>query len=113
MEGRIVYSTEQGKMCPDCAKAVRECECLRIKKAVLNKGEGIAQVRYETKGRKGKGVTVITGLALSLAGLEQLARSLKQRLGAGGTVQAHTIELQGDHRVCVKQELEKQGYKVR
>ena len=56
------------------------------------------RVGRETKGRKGKGVTVITGLPLNDVEIKQLARQLKQRCGSGGTVKDGVIEIQGDHR---------------
>lgn len=56
----MVYSTEHGRMCPDCDEAVSQCACSREK--ALPKSDGIVRVGIETKGRKGKGVTVITGI---------------------------------------------------
>lgn len=71
-----------------------------------------AQVRVgrETAGRKGKGVSVITGLPLSDADLEALATRLKSSCGAGGAVKDGKIELQGDHRDRLLVELKKLGY---
>lgn len=68
------------------------------------------RVRYEVAGRKGKGVTLITGLALNEEKLLALAKKLKQQLGTGGTVKDFTIELQGDHREKALQALHKLGY---
>ena len=56
------------------------------------------RVSRETKGRAGKGVTVIRGLALEPAALADLGKRLKAACGTGGTVKDGTIELQGDHR---------------
>lgn len=108
----IVYSTEQGRMCPACGKPVGECVCRREKK-VVPVGDGIVRVARETKRRKGKGVTVITGLPLGESGLQRLATDLKRRCGAGGTVKGHTIEIQGDHRDLVVVELAARGYTVK
>jgi translation initiation factor 1 len=58
-------------------------------------------------------VTVITGLGLDEAGLSALARQFKQRCGSGGTVKEGIIEIQGEHRDVLVQELEKLGYTVR
>lgn len=110
---RLVYSTSQGKICPDCAKPINSCVCRDIKKAAVPNSDGVVCLRYETKGRKGKGVTLITGLPLSEAGLLDLAKRLKQRFGSGGSVKDYTIELQGDHREQAAQELRKLGYSVR
>jgi len=71
----------------------------------------MVRVGRETKGRKGKGVTVITGLPLDDEGLRRLARELKQRCGTGGTVKNGVIEIQGDHRDMLVEELAKRGYK--
>ena len=106
-ESRLVYSTSHGSICPGCAKPAGACVCRAIKKAAVPKGDGSLRLRYETKGRKGKGVTLITGLFLSEEGLLELARKLKQRFGVGGSVKNRTIELQGDHREEVSQELRK------
>jgi translation initiation factor 1 len=62
------------------------------------KGDGIVCVGRETKGRKGAGVTVITGIPSHPEGLEKLAKQFKQQCGTGGTVKNGVIEIQGDHR---------------
>jgi len=108
----IVYSTEHGRMCPACGKPVGECVCREEKKTVPI-GDGIVRVGRETKGRKGKGVTVITGLPLDEEGLQKLATDLKRRGGAGGTVKGNTIEIQGDHRDLLVAELTQRGYTVK
>ena len=108
---RVVYSTEQGRMCPSCEKPVAECTC-RTKKVVLE-SDGIVRVGRETKGRKGKAVTLITGVSLDPDGLRELAKQLKQRCGSGGTVKDGVIEIQGDHRDALVKQLEEQGYNVK
>jgi len=67
-------------------------------------------VGRETAGRKGKGVSVITGLPLNDADLEALATRLKSSCGAGGAVKDGKIEIQGDHRDRLVAELKKLGY---
>ncbi len=108
----IVYSTEHGRMCPACGKPVGECVCRQEKKAVPV-GDGIVRVGRETKGRKGRGVTVITGLPLDEPALRKLATDLKRRCGAGGTVKGNTIEIQGDHRDLLVADLTQRGYTVK
>jgi len=71
------------------------------------------RVGRETKGRRGKGVSVITGLPLTGAALEDLSTRLKKRCGSGGTVHDGTIEIQGDHRDVLVAELSKLGYAVK
>ena len=69
--------------------------------AVIPPGDGVVRVGRETKGRKGKGVTVITGVPLAGSELKDLAKELKQKCGSGGTVKDGVIEIQGDHRDAV------------
>ena len=68
------------------------------------------RVSRETQGRKGKGVTVITGLGLPPNELDALATELKKRCGSGGTVENGRIEIQGDHRDRVVEELIRRGW---
>ncbi len=68
------------------------------------------RVGRQTKGRKGKGVTVVTGVPLGQAELEKLARDLKKRCGSGGTVRDGVIEIQGEHRDTLVEELGRRGY---
>ena len=112
---RLVYSTGSGRLCPECTRPLAECRCKRSKPAqpVLPAGDGIVRVGRETKGRKGKGVTVIKGVPLAGDELDALATRLKRRYGCGGTVDAGIIEIQGDHRDLLIGELGKLGYTVR
>jgi predicted translation initiation factor SUI1 len=67
----------------------------------------------ETAGRKGKGVTVVSELPLNEDELKELATQLKNKCGTGGTAKDGRIEIQGDHRDRIAQELERLGYKVK
>ena len=107
-QGGLVYSTEHGKMCPTCAKALTACVCGQI----LVVGDGTVRVRLETKGRKGKGVTLISGLPLGPVELANLGKQLKQKCGSGGTVKDGVIEVQGDHCAALIEALKKLGWKV-
>ena len=71
------------------------------------------RVGRETKGRRGKGVTIISDLRLDENGITELATKLKTRLGTGGTIKDGRIEIQGDHRDRIIQELEGLGYRVK
>jgi len=73
----------------------------------------IVQVGRETKGRRGKGVTTVSDLPLDEAGLLELAATLKQRCGTGGTVRDGTIEIQGNQRDRLATVLESMGYRVK
>ncbi|HIJ89959.1 MAG: translation initiation factor Sui1 [Desulfobulbaceae bacterium] len=107
----LVYSTEHGRTCPKCEKSLAQCNCGQ--KKASPKGDGIVRVSRETKGRKGSGVTLITGLPLTEPELTALAKQLKQRCGSGGTVKNGIIEVQGDHREVVLAELIRLGYQAK
>lgn len=107
---RLVYSTEKGRMCPECGNPADQCRCTR--RQAEPPGDGIVRVSRETKGRKGKGVTLVTGTGLEPGALKQLAKRLKARCGSGGTVKNGNIEIQGDHRELLAKELKKQGFIV-
>jgi translation initiation factor 1 len=109
--GGLVYSTEHGRMCPGCGNPQGECTCSSLN--IIPQGDGIVRVGRETKGRKGKGVTVVTGLPLGEDELKKLATKLKNKCGCGGTVKEATIEIQGDKRDEVIDILTKAGYKVK
>ena len=66
-----------------------------------------------TKGRKGKAVTLITGLPLDNEGLKKLSKSFKQTCGSGGSLKKDIIEIQGDHRNVLEKELIRLGYRVK
>jgi translation initiation factor 1 len=111
VHGGLVYSTEHGRMCPACAKPVPDCTCSQSE--AIPQGDGIVRIKYETKGRKGKGVTVASGLLLKQSELKNLARELKAKCGSGGTVKDGTIEIQGDHRDRLGAELKAKGHTVK
>jgi len=110
-EGSIVYSTEFGRMCPGCGKPIDKCSCKADGAAPA--GETIVRISRQTKGRRGKAVTVITGIPLTSAQLKRLARELKAKCGSGGTVKDDIIEIQGDHRQKLIDELKAKGWVVK
>jgi len=107
----IVYSTEHGRMCPECGKPAADCSCTR--KSTACRGDGTVRVGLVTAGRRGKDVTIITGIPLDDAGLKELGRQLKSKCGSGGTVKDGVIEIQGDHRTRLPDELESRGWTVK
>ena len=109
--GGLVYSTEVGRTCPTCRLAIAACRCAHA--IAAPSGDGIVRVSRETKGRAGKGVTLVKGLALDAAELTQTAKQLKAMCGSGGTVKDGVIEVQGDHCDRVIDHLKKQGYTVK
>ena len=109
--GGLVYSTDGGRMCPGCRRPAAQCTCGQAVLAIPS--GGVVRVSRETKGRAGKGVTVIQGLALAPVALAELAGQLKAGCGAGGTVKDGVIEIQGDHRDTVVESLARQGFTVK
>ncbi len=110
----LVYSTETGRMCPKCDNPVASCSCKKNKKtAIPTGGDNVVRVGRETKGRKGKGVTVITGLKMNEIELKFLAKDLKQKCGTGGTAKDGVIEIQGDQRDKMVEELQSRGFTVK
>lgn len=80
------------------------------KPATSPSGPAKVRVGREVSGRGGKGVSVVTGLPLTGDALEALATRLKKTCGAGGAVKEGNIEIQGDHRDRLVEELKKLGY---
>ena len=112
--GGLVYSTETGRMCPDCRQPVAQCMCKSLALALaVPAGDGIVRVSRETKGRGGKAVTVVKGVPVDAAALAALGKQLKAACGSGGTVKDGVIEVQGDHCAPVVAFLQKQGFTVK
>jgi len=112
MGARIVYSTGIGRRCPNCLRPVQQCVCPRGAPGARG-SDGTVRVGREVKGRAGKGVTTVTGLALAAPAIEDLASRLKKRCGSGGTVRDGVIEIQGDHRDVIVGELTALGLRVK
>ncbi len=93
---RTVYTTESGRICPNCGQPVAECRC--HKSSARPAGDGVVRVSLEKKGRGGSKVSVITGLPGTDEELRALTTELKRRCGTGGTLKDGVIEIQGDHR---------------
>ena len=111
-DSRTVYTTESGRICPDCGRPVAECRC-GSKTAPRPQGDGIVRVSLERKGRGGKTVTVVSGLRGSEADLKTIAAELKRRCGTGGTLKDGLVEIQGDHRDTLVAVLKAKGMQVK
>lgn len=109
--GGLVYSTEVGRTCPGCRRPIAECVCGRSKTAAPVAGP--VRVSRETKGRGGKCVTLVKGLALDPDALAELGKRLKAACGSGGTVKDGVIEVQGDHCDRVVAALVAEGIKAK
>lgn len=108
----LVYSTELGRTCPDCRQPLEQCSCEQAG-AMPPPGDGRVWVRYETKGRRGKGVTTVHGVQLDAVQLAKLAKTLKNTCGSGGTVKEWVIEIQGEHSDKILATLRQLGFKTR
>ncbi|UTY59374.1 translation initiation factor Sui1 [Massilia sp. erpn] len=104
--GGLVYSTEVGRTCPACRQAIAACIC---KAQTTMAGDGQIRVSRQTKGRGGKTVTLVKGLALDPPALAQLGKQLRSACGSGGTVKDGVIEIQGDHCDLVMATLSNSG----
>jgi translation initiation factor 1 len=112
--GRLVYSTDVGRVCPGCGRPASNCTCNQ--EAVPNDSiprRIVAKLRVEKRGRGGKTVTIVDGLPRNEAFLKDLCRELKRECGTGGTVIDSVVELQGDLRERVRESLLKKGFAVK
>ena len=113
---RVVYDTDLGRTdrCSYCKRRLEACVCPNRGAGGSPKaGDGIVRVMRDRKGRRGKTVTVITGLPGGAAALEELATSLKRLCGTGGTVAEGNVEIQGDHRERIAAKLTELGHRVK
>ncbi|SFM12774.1 translation initiation factor Sui1 [Halopseudomonas yangmingensis] len=108
--GGLVYSTETGRMCPDCRQPQADCRC---GEAVVPAGDGVVRVRRETKGRGGKTVTTVSGVPLAGEELKALAKRIKARCGCGGALKDGVIEIQGDQVALLCDWLAAEGFRVK
>ncbi len=109
----LVYSTEAGRMCPDCRQPVTACVCKAAARSAAPAGDGVVRVSLDTRGRGGKAVTLVKGVPLNEADLAALGKSLKAACGSGGTVKDGVIEIQGDHQERVMAALVAKGHRVK
>jgi translation initiation factor 1 len=109
--GGLVYSTDSGRICPGCRRPLAQCQCQTAQPRP--KGDGVVRVSRETKGRAGKGVTLVRGLDLDDADLQALAKQLRVACGCGGTVKDGVIEVQGEHVERIIELLRAKGHTVK
>lgn len=119
---RLVYSTDGGarQSCPHCGKRIDKCRCgAPVRRHVPSSGarapvvpsDGVVRVFRDRSGRKGKTVTLVTGVPRDK--VEDVASALKRAAAAGGAVRESAIEIQGDHRDLVASRLTALGYRVK
>lgn len=97
----LVFSTESGRIKPEKQAAPSAPT------------DGVIRIKKETKGRKGAGVSLISGFDTTQIDIKAIAKRLKQVCSSGGTIKEGVIEIQGDHRTQIKIQLEKEGFKVK
>ncbi|MEQ1828799.1 MAG: translation initiation factor [Pirellula sp.] len=97
--------------CDHCGLVEKECRCTAQQKARIAPHKQRAVVSIE-KRAKGKIVTVIRGLSAQANDLPELVAKLKAACGAGGSIDADTLEIQGDHADKVRELLRKMGYRL-
>ena len=95
----LVWSSDKGRSKPTKKKHPQSAP-----------NDGVVRLQLDRKGRKGKGVTIITGLPLQGPDLKAFAKELKKKTGSGGTVKGIIIELQGDHRDMLLPLLQAKGW---
>ena len=111
---RPVYSTESGKLCSGCGRAEIACQCKKNKQARVNvQGDGIIRVSRETKGRKGKGVTLISGFQGSEDELKTLGKKTEAAMWYRWHGKKWVIEIQGDVRNRIVEVLKDEGQQVK
>ena len=102
-----VYSTDQGRMCPQCNRPISQCQGHPQNQPT--EPPGIVRVHREVKGRGGKPVSIVRGLNLAPSELKRLCQQLKKQCGVGGTVNGAELIIQGDQRPKILALLEQQG----
>ena len=118
-KSRLVWSSESGRICPECSKPVSSCSCKKKKNNTPQKtagnysDDGVIRIMRETKGHKGKTVTVIGNAPFNESELKEFAKKLKARCGTGGSVKDGDIIIQGDHRQVILDELIRRGFKAK
>ena len=100
---------EQPVTCAICGQALATCQCPRNAAGdVVRPGDQPIRIRREK--RRGKFVTVIAGFDPVASDMRGILGNLKTACAAGGTINADTIEIQGDHRERVLKFAKDLGY---
>jgi len=97
-------------MCPQCRRPLQACACGQVK---APQGDGVVRVSRESKGRGGKTVTLVRGVALAPDALAALGKRLRSACGSGGTLKDGVLEVQGDHAERVVALLQQEGFVVK
>ena len=98
--------------CDRCQELEEACVCPPEPPPRIDPAKQTAKVRLE-KRKRGKMVTLVTGLPAVGNDLPGLLTELKTACGAGGTLKEETLEIQGSHVARVSDSLAASGYRVR
>jgi translation initiation factor 1 len=124
-QNRIVYDSDVGRLdrCASCGRKHDACRCASSQPKASTRqvpaagpklpADGIVRVSRDKKGRRGKTMTMVTGLPGGPAALAEIATTLKRLCGSGGTVSGDVVEIQGDHRDRIAAKLTDLGHKVK
>lgn len=102
-DSNLVYSTDSGR--------IKQSDNKQTPRSVSK--DGVVRISRETKGRKGKGVSIVSGLDMDAKALKALCTELKKKCGCGGAVKDGTIEVQTDDREKLKSLLQAKNYTVK
>lgn len=117
LAGDLIFDPDAGLVCPDCERPRDACACAERARAAADAAvapsDGVVRVSRQTHGRKGKVVTLVSGLPLNAKQLAALAKQLKAQCASGGTVVDGVIQIQGDHRDTLVAALAKLGHEAK
>jgi translation initiation factor 1 len=116
VSGGLVYSTDGGRMCPQCRQPQATCRCAAAadaQRAATPQSACQVRVNLERQGRGGKTATVVRGVVLPEAEFSALGQRLRQACGSGGTAKDGLLVLQGDHVAKVMAALQAAGWSVK
>jgi len=108
----LVYTTAHDANCPNCGHTIDTCVC-GTDQLQQRSSQSKIRIRRDKKGRRGKTVTIISGLPLGEKALLEMAAEFKRKCGTGGSVKNREILIQGDRAKVLLQILEKKGYKAK
>ncbi len=109
---KLTSLEDLGALLPENERKKLENESAEQKKLGYDGKQQKLKVRLDSKKRRGKKVTLVTGFQSSPQELEEMVRTLKKTCGAGGTVLDNALEIQGDHRQKVISFLRSSGFIV-
>ncbi|RME83359.1 MAG: stress response translation initiation inhibitor YciH [Caldilineae bacterium] len=110
---RLVYSTDPDTEVEPRKPARDRSRRKRSRTRPPLPNDGVVRIFLERKGRGGKTVSVLRGVAGDESAKKALLKRLKAELGTGGALKDGDLELQGDHRERLLQILPKLGYTAR